>query len=324
VTTEIEHVQVDVGGLSMHAAVAGPTGGRAVLLCHGFPESWYSWRHQLRSLAEAGYRVIAPDQRGYGRTDAPPDVESYSQLHLVGDLVGLLNALDVPSATVVGHDWGAPVAWNAALLRPDLFPAVVGISVPFGLRRSGGVRPTEVLRARLGDAFFYILYFQEVGIAEAELDGDIRGSLRRILYSISGDIPLEDFRFFDPNARCINDLLREPVTLPDWLTEEDLDVFVAEFERKGTFRHGINWYRNIDQSWELLAPFANAKVLQPALFIGAERDAIFGLTREGVAATKQWVPQLREPIWVPDCGHWIQQEEPEIVNAALLEFLATT
>jgi pimeloyl-ACP methyl ester carboxylesterase len=323
-TVDVEHLFVEAGEIRMHAAVAGPADGRAVLLCHGFPESWYSWRHQLSALAEAGYRVIAPDQRGYGRTDAPPDVGSYSQVHLVGDLVGLLNALGIGSATVVGHDWGAPVAWHAALLRPDVFPAVVGISVPFGPRLPGGVRPTEMLRSGLGEAFFYVLYFQDVGAAEAELDGDIRGTLRRILYSISGDIPPQDFRFFDPNARCFNDLLREPAALPAWLSEEDLDVFVGEFERKGTFRHGLNWYRNIDQSWELLAPFVNARVLQPALFIGAERDAIFGLTREGVAATREWVPQLREPVWVPDCGHWIQQEKPEIVNAALLDFLATT
>jgi pimeloyl-ACP methyl ester carboxylesterase len=322
-TVDVEHVFVDAGEIRMHAAVSGPADGPAVLLCHGFPESWYSWRHQLRALAEAGYRVIAPDQRGYGRTDAPPEVSSYSQVHLVGDLVGLLNALDIRSATVVGHDWGAPVAWHAALFRPDVFPAVVGISVPFGPRLPGGARPTEMLRSALGDAFFYVLYFQDAGVAEGELDADIRGTLRRILYSISGDIPPQDFRFFDPGARCFNDLLREPAALPDWLSEEDLDIFVGEFERRGTFRHGLNWYRNIDQSWELLAPFVNAKVLQPALFIGAERDAIFGLTPEGVAATREWVPQLREPVWVPDCGHWIQQEEPEIVNAALLEFLAT-
>jgi pimeloyl-ACP methyl ester carboxylesterase len=208
-------------------------------------------------------------------------------------------------------------------LRPELFPAVVGISVPFGPRVPGGMRPTEMLRSGLGDAFLYVLYFQDVGVAEAELDGDIRGTLRRILYSISGDIPLEDFRFFDPAARCFNDLLREPAALPGWLSEEDLDAFVAEFERKGTFRHGLNWYRNIDQTWELLAPFVNAKVLQPALFIGAERDAIFGLSPEAVAATKEWVPQLREPVWVADCGHWIQQEKPEIVNATLLEFLGS-
>lgn len=319
----IEHVFEDVGGLRMHAAVAGPADGPAVLLCHGFPESWYSWRHQLHALADAGYHVIAPDQRGYGQTDAPVDVEAYAQLHLVGDLVGLLHARGIESATVVGHDWGGPVAWNAALLRPDVFHAVVGLSVPFGPRVPGAERPTEMMRSAMGDGFLYILYFQEVGVAEAELDSDIRGTIRRILYSLSGDIPPSEFRFFDPAARCFNDLMREPEALPDWLTDEDLDVFTAEFERKGTFRHGLNWYRNIDRSWELLATFTNVGVQQPALFIGAERDAIFGQTHESVAATKEWVPQLREPVWVPDCGHWIQQEEPEIVNRALLDFLAS-
>jgi pimeloyl-ACP methyl ester carboxylesterase len=249
-------------------------------------------------------------------------VESYTQLHLVGDLVALLDVLGIGRATVVGHDWGGPVAWNAAMIRPDLFRAVAALSVPFGPRVPGNMQPTDMMRAALGDAFLYILYFQEVGIAEAELDADIRGNLRRFLYSISGDIPPEEFRFFDTNARCANDLLREPEKLPDWLTEEDLDVFTAEFERKGTFRHGINWYRNIDRSWELLAPFANAKVHQPALFIGADRDAIFGQTRESVEATREWVPNLRT-VWVDDCGHWIQQEEPDLVNEALLAFLGS-
>jgi pimeloyl-ACP methyl ester carboxylesterase len=318
----IEHVFVDAGPLRMHAAVSGPSDGPAVVLCHGFPESWYSWRHQLQALGDAGYRAIAPDQRGYGQTDAPPEVESYTQLHLVGDLVALLDALGIDRAAVVGHDWGGPVAWNAAMIRPDIFYAVAALSVPFGPRVPGNMRPTEMMRAALGDSFLYILYFQEEGVAEAELDADIRGNLRRVLYSISGDIPPEDFRFFDPNARCANDLLREPAKLPDWLSDEDLDVFTAEFERHGTFRHGINWYRNIDRSWELLAPFANAKVLQPALFIGADRDAIFGQTRESVEATRAWVPHLRT-VWVDDCGHWIQQEEPEIVNDALLEFLGS-
>jgi pimeloyl-ACP methyl ester carboxylesterase len=322
-TPAVEHVFVDVGEIRMHAAVAGPVDGPAVLLCHGFPESWYSWRHQLTALAEAGYRVIAPDQRGYGQTDAPEEVGAYTQLHLVGDLVNLLDGLEIPSATVVGHDWGGPVAWHAALLRPDVFPAVVGISVPFGPRRPGHEKPTVSMRRALGDRFLYILYFQEVGVAEAELDGDIRGTLRRILYSLSGDIPRADFRFFDPDATCVGDLLVEPPALPSWLTEHDLDVFTAEFERKGTFRHGINWYRNIDRTWELMAPFTNATVEQPALFIGAEYDAIFGLTPEAVEATRKWVPQLREPLWVERCGHWIQQERPDVVNAALLDFLAS-
>jgi pimeloyl-ACP methyl ester carboxylesterase len=319
---EISHLMVDTGGLRMHVATAGPADGPVVVLCHGFPESWYSWRHQLDALGDAGYRVLAPDQRGYGRTDAPPEVGQYTQLHLVGDLVGLLDALGVGVATVVGHDWGAPVAWNAALLRPDRFTAVAGLSVPFSPPARGGTVPTEALRRAVGDGFLYILYFQDEGVAEAELDADIRGTLRRVLYSLSGDIPPADARFFDLAARRFDDLLREPPQLPDWLSEDDLDVFTEEFERVGTFRHGLNWYRCIDRNAELMAPFAGLRLEQPALFIGAERDVIFGQTRDSVLATRQWVPRLREPVWVADCGHWIQQEEPEQVNAALLGFLA--
>jgi pimeloyl-ACP methyl ester carboxylesterase len=309
---------VETNGIRMHVAEAGQ--GPLVLLCHGFPESWYSWRHQIQFLAEAGYRVVAPDQRGYGQTDAPPDVRAYTLLHLVGDLVGLLDALGERTTVVVGHDWGAPVAWHAALLRPDRFRAVVGMSVP-GAIHHNPVRPTDQLRAMVGRGFLYILYFQDEGVAEAELDRDIRGTLRRFLYSISGDIPRGEFRFFNWEASCLNDCLREPSSLPDWLSEADLDVFTAEFERKGTFRHAINWYRCIDLNAELLAPFAGLRVGQPALFIGAAHDAILGQTREGVTATKAWVPNLREPVWIENCGHWLQQEEPDQVNAALLRFL---
>lgn len=314
----ISHRFVETNGIRMHIAEAGE--GPLVLLCHGFPESWYSWRHQVTCLADAGYHVVAPDQRGYGQTDAPPDVRSYTLLHLVGDLVGLLDAIGEKTAVVVGHDWGAPVAWHAALLRPDRFRAVVGMSVPAASHHNP-VRPTDLLRAMVGGGFLYILYFQDEGIAEAELDRDIRGTLRRFLYSISGDIPRDQYRFFNWEARCLNDCLREPPALPDWLTEADLEVFTAEFERKGTFRHAINWYRCIDLSSELLAPFAGLRVEQPALFIGAEHDAILGQTREAVAATTDWVPNLREPVWIENCGHWLQQEEPEQVNTALLRFL---
>jgi pimeloyl-ACP methyl ester carboxylesterase len=318
---DISHRVVETSALRMHVATSGPEDAPAVLLCHGFPECWYSWRHQLAALGDAGYRVLAPDQRGYGGTDAPRAVDAYTQLHLVGDLVGLLDALDVPTATVIGHDWGAPVAWNAALLRPDRFPAVVGLSVPCG--QPGAPGGTEGLRRAVGDGFLYILYFQDEGVAEAELDVDIRGTLRRTLYSLSGDIPADEARFFDPAARCFNDLLREPDALPEWLTEEDLDTFTQEFERVGTFRHGVNWYRCIDRNAALMAPFAGLQLRQPALFIGASRDVIFGQTRESVLATRRWVPNLREPIWIDDCGHWIQQEEPAQVNEALLGFLGT-
>jgi pimeloyl-ACP methyl ester carboxylesterase len=318
---DISHQTVETNALRMHVATSGPEDAPAVLLCHGFPEGWYSWRHQLAALGDAGYRVLAPDQRGYGRTDTPDQVDAYTQLHLVGDLVGLLDAFGIATATVVGHDWGAPVAWNAALLRPDRFPAVAGLSVPCG--RPGATSGTDGLRRAVGDGFLYILYFQDEGVAEAELDADIRGTLRRILYSLSGDIPLEERRFFDPAARCVNDLLTEPDALPEWLTEEDLNVFTEEFERVGTFRYGLNWYRCIDRNASLMAPFAGLQLHQPALFIGADRDVIFGQTRESVLATRRWVPGLREPIWIKDCGHWVQQEEPGQVNEALLGFLGT-
>jgi pimeloyl-ACP methyl ester carboxylesterase len=318
---DISHLTVDTGVLRMHVAASGPDDGPTVLLCHGFPECWYSWRHQLAALGNAGYHVLAPDQRGYGRTDAPPAVDAYTQLHLMGDLVGLLDALGIATATVVGHDWGAPVAWNAALLRPDRFPAVAGLSVPCG--QPGAPGGTAGLRRALGDAFLYVLYFQDEGVAEAELDADVRGTLRRTLYSLSGDIPLDARRFFDPRARCFNDLVTEPDALPEWLTEDDLDIFTQEFERVGTFRHGLNWYRCIDRNAQLMAPFAGAKLAQPALFVGADRDVIFGQTRESVLATRQWVPGLRDPVWIEDCGHWIQQEEPVQLNDALLAFLST-
>ena len=318
--TEITHRFVVTNGLRMHIAEAGAPDAPAVMLCHGFPESWYSWRHQLVALAAAGYHAIAPDQRGYGQTDAPAAARDYTQLHLVGDLVGLLDALGHERAAVVGHDWGAPVAWHAAWLRPDRFHAVVGMSVSWSGRR-GATRPTESMRAAVNGAFLYILHFQDEGVAEAGMDKDIRGTMRRMLYSLSADIPRDEFRFFNPTARALDDCLREPEALPDWLSEHDLDVFVGEFERKGTFRHGINWYRCIDLNWELTAPFAGLPIRQPALFIGADQDVILGQTREGVAATKQMVPNLREPIWISDCGHWLQQEEPEQVNAALIDFL---
>ena len=320
----IRHQHVDTNGIRMHVAEAGPPDGPAVVLCHGFPECWYSWRHQLAALGDAGYRVLAPDQRGYGTTDLPDGVDEFTQLHLVGDIVGLLDASGVDTAVVVGHDWGAPVAWHSALLRPDRFPAVAALSVHFG-----GVAPvptprtapTTAMRAALGDAFLYILYFQEPGVAERELDADLRRTLGAILYGLSGDLPREEYRFFDPNAAGLFDVVNElPGALP-WLSSDDLDVFVESFAHHGTFRGGINWYRNIDRNAELLAPFAGKRIEQPALFIGAEHDSIFGQTEASVLATRAAVPNLRDPLWVTGSGHWIQQERPDVVNDALLDFL---
>jgi pimeloyl-ACP methyl ester carboxylesterase len=323
VTVEIRHRTLDTNGIRMHVAEAGE--GPVVVLCHGFPESWYSWRHQLAALAEAGYHTVAPDQRGYGHTDRPNAIEAYTLLHLVGDLIGMLDALGAPTATVVGHDWGAPVAWHAALLRPDRFPGVIALSVPFIPR--GPSRPTSVM-PRTDDAIFYQLYFQEPGVAEAELERDPRETIRRMLYWGSGDgrnsalVPGAGNVGMVPRSGGFVGRREAPATLPAWLTELDVDVYAGEFARTG-FRGGLNWYRNIDRNWELLAPWAGAKVTVPALYMTGDRDlvtAFRGMDRL-LPALKSFVPDLRDTIVLPGCGHWTQQERPAEVNAAMLRFL---
>jgi pimeloyl-ACP methyl ester carboxylesterase len=254
----------------------------------------------------------------------PEAVDQYTQLHLVGDLVGLLDAFAIDRATVVGHDWGGPVAWHSALVRPDRFHAVAALSVHWGGVApipTPLVLPTDAMRAALAGGFLYFLYFQEPGVAEAELDPDLRRTLGAVLYSLSGDLPRADARFFDTSAQVLFDNLSDLPGPLDWLSEADLDAFVASYSHHSTFFGGLNWYRNIDRSQLLLQPFVGKRVEQPALFIGAEFDCIFGQTEEGVLATRSAVPNLREPLWVAGSGHWIQQEEPDVVNEALLAFL---
>ena len=319
----IQHRTLETNGIRMHIAEQGA--GPTVLLCHGFPESWYSWRHQLTALAEAGFHAVAPDMRGYGGTDRPDAIEQYTLLHLVGDMVGLLDALGVTSAVVAGHDWGAPVAWNAALLRPDRFRAVIGLSVPFWPR--GSSRPTTVM-PQTDDAQFYQLYFQASGVAEAELERDVRATMRRLLYWASGDAPSAATAAgpvgMVPRRGGLLSRLPDPPSLPAWLTDADLDFYTAEFTRTG-FRGGLNWYRNIDRAWELLAPFAGARVAVPALYMAGDRDLVVafpGMERL-VGNLRRFVPHLRKTIMLPGCGHWTQQERPQEVNAAILEFLAS-
>ena len=323
--TEIRHRTVDTNGIRMHVAEAGE--GPLVLLCHGFPESWYSWRHQLVALADAGYHAVAPDQRGYGKTDKPEAVDQYTLFHLIGDLVGLLDALGAPSAVVAGHDWGAPVAWHAALLRPDRFRAVIALSVPF--RPRGTSRPTTMM-PRTDDAVFYQLYFQEPGVAEAELEREPRDTIRRLAYWGSGDAQPSAHTAGSGKTGMVprrGGLLagaETPATLPAWLTEADIDFYAGEFRHSG-FRGGLNWYRNIDRNWELMAPWAGARVTVPALYIAGDRDLV--LTFRGMdqllPALKQFVPELRQTIMLPGCGHWTQQERPREVNTAMLHFLDT-
>jgi pimeloyl-ACP methyl ester carboxylesterase len=244
-----------------------------VLLCHGFPESWYSWRHQLKALAEAGYHAVAPDMRGYGGTGKPQDIDQYTLLHLVGDMVGVVNGLGYNEAAIVGHDWGATVAWHAAMLRPDVFKAIAALSVPF---RPRGVAPPTSLMPRSKDATFYQLYFQEEGLAEREYERDVRTALIDTMIGFSGDgvpgNPFYDAGMVPKTGRLFP--ATAPSSFPAWLTPQYVDFVVEKFSREG-FRGAINWYRNIDRNWRLLAPWAGAKVIVPATYILGDRDLLY-------------------------------------------------
>jgi pimeloyl-ACP methyl ester carboxylesterase len=322
--SEVTHRIVEANGIRIHVAEQGS--GPLVLLCHGFPESWYSWRHQLKALAQAGYRAVAPDMRGYGDTDRPAEIDRYTLFHLVGDMVGVLDALEEKNAVIVGHDWGAPVAWHAALMRPDRFRAVVGLSVPY--RPRGRVAPTTVM-PQDADSMFYQLYFQAPGVAEAELEADARASLRKTLYSGSGDVPRRNPGTASsgvgmvPRTGGFLSRTRDPASLPPWLTEADIDVYAQQFKRSG-FRGGLNWYRNIDRNWELMAPFAGASVNVPALYMAGDLDLVVSFPRmkEVIADLPRYIPQLKASIMLPGCGHWTQQERPAEVNAAMIDFLS--
>jgi pimeloyl-ACP methyl ester carboxylesterase len=317
--TEATHRIVETNGIRMHIAEQGR--GPTVLLCHGFPECWYSWRHQLTALAEAGFHSVAPDQRGYGQTDAPQEIERYTLLHLVGDMVGLLDALGAERALIAGHDWGALVAWHAARLRPDRFRAVIALSVPFTAR--GTVRPTTVM-PQTDDAVWYQLYFQEPGVAEAEFDRKVRTSFRIGRINVSGDAPPrpQPFGMVPLQGGLFARAPPVPPPLPAWLNEADIDYYTSEFTRTG-FRGGLNWYRNIDRNWELLAPFDGVPVKVPALYIAGDRDPVLkfpGMDRH-IEDMPKFVPQLRGPIMLPGCGHITQEERATEVNAAMIDFI---
>ena len=319
---------IDANGIRLNIAEQGE--GPVVLLCHGFPESWYSWRHQLSGLAAAGFRAIAPDMRGYGKSDAPKEIDQYTLFHLVGDMIGVLDALEVRTAVIVGHDLGARVAWQAAQMRPDRIRGVVGLSVPFNPR--GKVRPTSAM-LRTPDAQFYQLYFQEPGPADAEFGRDPRASVRNMLFGASGEgvaaaraaaasgggapslgmVPKGSGFLRGPGA---------PAALPAWITEDDVDFYAAEFKRTG-FTGALNWYRNIDRNWELQGSLQGAPVTVPALYVAGDRDFVVSLpgVEQLLANFKRIMPTLRNIQMIPGCGHWTQQERPNEVNAAIIDFV---
>ncbi len=325
------HRTLTVNNITLYITEQGS--GPLVLLCHGWPELAYSWRHQMPVLAQAGYRVVAPDMRGYGGSSVPHDIAAYAITDLVGDMVSLVAALGETRACIVGHDWGANVAWSAALLRPDVFVAVAALSVPHR-PRSAVAAPLDVLRAA-GLHDYYWFYFNREGEAEAEFERDIESALRRVLVGVSGDAAAhpagQSAGGSVDRTRSLNvlagggflDGLADPPHLPAWLTEADIAVYAAAFRKSG-FRGPFNWYRNIDRNWALLAPFQGAKITPPALFIAGDRDGVITtpMGKRALDTLQAGVPNLRGKVLIEGAGHWIQQERPAEVNAALVGFLA--
>jgi pimeloyl-ACP methyl ester carboxylesterase len=340
---------VRANGQRIHLRVAGES-GPLVLLCHGFPESSYSWRHQLKALADAGYRAVAMDMRGFGRSSKPPAAEDYSIPTVAQDCIEVVEALSEESAVIVGHDLGAPIAWTAAWMRPDLFRGVVGLSVPFAARGTaalpgdpfGARRPSEVHQQIAGPGLtFYQDYFAQPGhVAELEIEEDMRTWLLAGLYSLSADSPLppelDGVNLLDlpyewlvefvrasmcvPNGETFASRLQVPEALPEWVSQEDFEYIVSELEHGG-IRAPLAYYSAIDLGWEQLAELDGQPLTVPALFIGGDRDVATIWSQEAAARAHEVVKDLRGSVIIPDCGHWIPQEKPEAVNRELLAFL---
>ncbi|MFB1294524.1 alpha/beta fold hydrolase [Mycobacterium sp. pW049] len=303
---------VDTNGVTLRVTEAGEPGAPVVVLCHGFPELAFTWRHQVRALADAGFHVLAPDQRGYGGSDKPAAVDAYDVATLTDDVVGLLDDVGAERAALVGHDFGAVVAWGAPLLRPERFSAIAGLSLPPVPRPK--VPTTQAFRRVFGDRFMYILYFQEQGPADAELDRDPATTFRR-LFAMGGS---GEALVGDGKARGFLDRIPEPGGIPDWISQGDFDVYVDEFTRGG-FTAPLNWYRCFDQNWELTADTPAPTITVPSLFIGGSEDVTLAYTprdRAGEVVTGDY----REVI-IDGAGHWLTEERPHEVSRILLDFL---
>jgi pimeloyl-ACP methyl ester carboxylesterase len=315
--SEFNHRFVNTNGIRMHLVEAGE--GFPVVMCHGFPELWYSWRHQIRALADAGFRAIAPDQRGYGDTECPQPIEAYTQKNIVTDIIGMLDALSIRKCVIIGHDWGGFTAWHAPLMYPDRIERVIGVNTPFMPRAP--MKPTELMSAMAAGGFHYILYFQQPGVADEELARDVRRTLSGF-YQDPPNIDPAEIRKAPPGVfgEAGGGILDRLATGPHgkFLTADDFEVFVKAFEKTG-FRGGLNWYRNIDRNWEEMADLPTT-IDHPALMITAELDVV--LRPEMAEGMTTWVPNLRKTVLIKGSGHWTQQEKPREVNAAILDFLA--
>ncbi|MFF4287569.1 alpha/beta fold hydrolase [Streptomyces sp. NPDC001633] len=320
-SADLRHRTIEAPAGRLHLVEQGT--GPLVLFIHGFPESWYSWRRQLPALAAAGYRAVALDVRGYGRSSKPAATDAYRMLDLVEDNVALVRALGEERAVVVGHDWGSSIAAASALLHPEVFRAVGLLSVPYA--PPGGPRPTDVFAQMGGDQEFYVSYFQEPGRAEAEMEPDLRGWLAGFYAAMSADtMPAQgepDPHFVSRTGGRLRDRFPDG-KLPAWLTEDDLDVYAGEFERTG-MTGALNRYRNMDRDWEDLAQYGGAPINQPSLFIGGALDASTTWIADAIDAYPATLPALTSTHILDGCGHWIQQERPEEVNRLLTAWLAS-
>lgn len=343
--SDAEHRQIESNGIRLHAVTQGE--GPAILFCHGFPGLWYSWRHQLPVVADAGYRAIALDMRGYGRSDRPAHASEYGNQTIVADLTGVLDALGEDQAVFVGHDFGAQAAWAAALHAPERVRGLVSIAVPYGVgfarrkpkdskdptrpsgTRTRGRKPSDTYAEIAKDHFLHLHYFQERGPAEAELGANPRLFLKRIYWALSARGSLLDFKKFPSEGTGYLNVLAEPgEPLPwPWLSEEDLDYLVAEYMRTGpetAFIGGLNSYRAMDVNWAQDPDYGTSPIKQPALFVCGERDPVLQIiTPKTLETMPNRVPDLRGVQLIPHAGHFAQQEQPEAVNQSLLRFLAT-
>ncbi len=311
---------IETNGITLRAAVEGE--GPLVIMVHGWPELWYSWRHQIKPVAAAGYRVVAPDVRGYGGSDKPQPVEAYDMATLMADVVGLVDAFGEDKAILVGHDWGAPIVWNTAALHPERVAAVAGLSVPY--RKRSAVSQIEIWRKLYAGKFFYQIYFQDEGVAEAELEADVRTALRKIYYAASGDVPSADGWVDRPADGGLLDALANPDPFPAWMTQTDLDYFASNFEAGG-FRGPINRYRNQQRDFDMLPDMGASAITQPSCFIAGAKDIVRQFVKpldpyEDVSGN---CADFRAKTIIDGVGHWVQQESPDEVNAALLAFLAS-
>lgn len=310
----INERRVATNGIELKIAEQGE--GPLVLLIHGFPESWYSWRHQFDAIASAGFKCVAPDMRGYGESDKPQEIGAYNQVNVVNDIAGLVGALGYETAIVIGHDWGAPTAWSCAKDHPEIFTAVGALSVPFSPRQEAP--PLDTLKAIFKDMFFYQLYFQEPGVAEAEFEKDIEVALRKFLHLGSGDADLSNVQPKSAEADLLSDFA-DPGKLGDWCTDKDLAYYVSQFSNSG-FRGPLSYYRNLNETWELTVN-SPIEIHQPAMFVAGEKDGVIVMAAEALKTMPRYVKDLRINELIPGAGHWTQQEAPGEVNRYILQFL---